>query len=397
MSKVRAYHVIQKCRLCASKELEGFFSLGDLHLNAFVENPSRATPKAPLTMVYCKHCTLVQLKHTADFQSLYVNQYWYRSGLNPVIVDDLRGIAEAAQSAVALVSGDTFLDIGANDGTLLSFVPSRYFRIGVEPAQNLIADLKKHADAVYNSFWEDVRELPEGRKAKIITAIAMLYDLDDPNRFMQNIKMHLAPDGVFITQLMTLRPMLEHNDLGNLCHEHLEFYTYPSLRYLFEKNGLEIFRVEENDMNGGSYRIFARHLADGSINYSEKIKRQDLIDFVGRVEDRKKKTVDFIKKAVADGKKVYGYGASTKGNTILQWYGLDATLLSGIAEKNPEKWGRYTVGTNVPIVSEEEARKHADYFFILPWGFTDAFLEREKQWRNRGGKFIVSAPEFKII
>lgn len=391
------YKTIKRCRLCASPKLEEIFSLGDLYINAFVAHPLEKAPRAPLVMVFCRNCSLVQLKHTADFQSLYINQYWYRSGLNPVITADLRGIARTADSIASFAPGDTFLDIGANDGTLLSFVPSHYFRIGVEPARNLIPDLNRHTNAVYNSFWEDVKELPEGRKAKVITAIAMLYDLDDPNSFMQNVKRHLATDGVFITQLMTLRPMLEQNDIGNVCHEHLEFYSYPVLKYLFEKNGLEIFSAEENDMNGGSYRLFARHLDQGSINHPEKTGLRELHAFVKRAEKNKRRTVKFIKKEVSRGKEIYGYGASTKGNTILQWYGLDRSLIRGVADKNPEKWGKFTVGTGVPIVSEEEARKQADYFFVLPWGFLDTFLEREKGWREGGGKFMVSIPEFKVV
>ena len=383
--------------MCGSRDLKFVFSLGDLHVNAFLEDPAKEVPKGRLTLLFCKNCSLVQLEHTADIQALYAEHYWYQSGLNPVIIADLKDIAARARDAAEMKPGDAFLDIGANDGTLLGFVPKVYFRIGVEPASNLQGRLRENCDFAYPSLWEEVKQLPAGCKAKVITAISMMYDLDDPNTFIAKVKDFLSPDGVFVAQLMTLQPMIRYNDVGNICHEHLEYYSYPSLRYLFEKNGLEIFRVEENSINGGSYRLFSRHFKNGSVPYSENITEDDLEHFARRVDENKKRTVEFIRGEVGKGKKVYGYGASTKGNTILQWSGIDSTLLSGIAEKHPEKIGKFTVGTAIPIVSEEEARTKADYFYVLPWGFFDAFFEKEKEWRSKGGKFIVSTPEFRVV
>ena len=191
--------------------------------------------------------------------------------------------------------------------------------------------------------------------------------------------------------------MLETNDLGNVVHEHLEFYSYESLVYLFEKNGLEIFKVEENTINGGSYRLFARHFDKGSIAYPEKFTKQDYLDFHERIKKIKKECVAFIKQEVKKGKKIYAYGASTKGNTILQYFGLDTSLLSGIADKSKEKWGKYTVGSWIPIVNEQEAREKADYFLVLPWAFFETFYQREKEWVQKGGKFIVPFPHFRIV
>ena len=213
---------------------------------------------------------------------------------------------------------------------------------------------------------------------------------------MRDAQKVMADDGIFIAQLMTLKPMIEKNDLGNICHEHLEFYSYPSLVYLFERNGLEIFKVEENSINGGSYRLYARKLKSGSIKYPEP--DFDYSQFAKNLEEGKRKTIQFIKEAIAKDKKIYGYGASTKGNTILQYFDLGPGLITAIADKSEEKWNKYTVGTMIPIVSEEEAHKaKPDYFLILPWAFTDAFVKREADWLRRGGKFIVPFPEFKII
>jgi len=386
------------CRLCGGG-LKSVLDLGDHYVSDFVKKDFKGGIKAPLELVLCENseCGLLQLRHTAPQEIMYSRHYWYRSGLNQTIIDDLRDIAEKAREMVSLKKGDVVLDIGANDGTLLSFFPKDYVRVGCEPADNLQEELKKHADYALHDFWSEAAYKKLGLpKAKIIAAIGMFYDMEDPNQFVRDACNVLADDGVFIAQLMTLKPMIEKNDLGNICHEHLEFYSYPSLVCLFEKNGLEIFKVEENSINGGSYRLYARKLKEGSIKHPEP--EFDYTAFAQRIENNKKKTVDFIKQAVAERKKVYGYGASTKGNTILQYFDLGPDLVTAIADKSEEKWGKYTVGTMIPIVSEEEARKaNPDYFLILPWAFTDAFVKREVQWLRGGGKFIVPFPEFTII
>jgi NDP-4-keto-2,6-dideoxyhexose 3-C-methyltransferase len=197
---------------------------------------------------------------------------------------------------------------------------------------------------------------------------------------------------------MCLASMIEKNDVGNICHEHLEYYSLESLRYLFETNGLEIFKIEENDVNGGSYRIFCRHYQGQGIPFDEKYTQEDILAFARRIQENRDRCVNFIKGEVAKGKKVYVYGASTKGNVILQYYGLDSRLITAAAERSPEKWDKYTIGTWIPIVSEEEARRaQPDYFLVLPWAFFKEFYERESEWRRRGGQFIVPLPEFRVV
>ncbi len=366
--------------------MERVLSLGNIYISTFTETSRGHIGKAPLTLVHCLKCDLVQLADTAPQELLYTGKYWYKSGINKVIVDDLKDIVS---KGLKHHSKGTWIDIGANDGTLLSFVPSHFNRVAVEPAKNFKNDL-----ALYErvpKFWEKVKLK---YKANVITAIGMFYDSDNPNLFIKNVKDHLMDDGVFIAQLMTLAPMCEKNDLGNICHEHLEYYSYKSLVYLFESNGLEIFRVEGNDINGGSYRLYARHFKKGSV---EIIERSNLALFARRIIENREKTIKFIREQILKGKKVYGYGASTKGNTILQYYNLDNRMITAVADKNTEKIGKYMVRTKIPIVSEKEAREKADFFFILPWGFTDHFLKLESEWRKKGGKFIVSIPSFKIL
>lgn len=393
------------CRLCGSNDLKDVFSLGDQYINDFVPRDRIGKGlKAPLDLVMCNHCTLLQLRHTAPQELLYSRHYWYRSGVTDTMRRALRDVTEEIEEMVFLESGDVVLDIGANDGTMLAtYTVKGIKRVGCEPADNLIDELRRNADYVMHDFWnfERYMELAEQGgfgKAKVITALGMFYDLEDPNKFIKDAQLALADDGIFIAQLMCLAPMLEKNDLGNICHEHLEYYSLDSLKYLFEMNGLEMFKIEENDVNGGSYRIFCRHYRGTGITYNEKFSMNDILAFASRVQDSRDRCVAFIKGEVAKGKKVYVYGASTKGNVILQYYGLDHTIINAAAERSPEKWGKYTIGTWIPIVSEDEARKaQPDYFLVLPWAFFNEFYEREKEWRARGGKFIVPLPEFRVV
>ena len=391
--------VIKACRVCKSEDLKPIYSFGDLYLSAFKEAPNTGGWKAPLALIECQECTLLQLTHTAPFNKLYKEHYWYKSGINPVIVKDLEEIAKLAEANAE--KGDIILDIGANDGTLLSFIDKKYRRVGVEPADNLQKELAENCDIAIHGEWDKVVYGEAVHEpAQVITAIGMFYDTDDPVKFLLDVRDSLNDDGVFIAQLMTLAPMLRKNDLGNICHEHLLYYSYNSLKELFTRAGLEIFHLEENEINGGSYRIFARvhqelaGLPRQPYEYDEP--KPDYERFFDTMKDNLAETFSFIHGEVMKGKNVYGYGASTKGNTLLQVMGLNASLITGIADRNPEKWGKYTVGTDIPIVSEEEARKKADYFFVLPYAFIDSFIEREKEWMKKGGKFIVSTPSFKI-
>jgi NDP-4-keto-2,6-dideoxyhexose 3-C-methyltransferase len=389
------------CRLCGSADLRDVFSVGNQYINDFVPKEKIGTGlQAPLDLVSCGKCSLLQLRHTAPQELLYARHYWYRSGVTDTMRRALRDITAQIEPMVNLKAGDVVLDIGANDGTLLaSYEVPGIVRVGCEPANNLVEQLREKADHVIHDFWTYENYQALGLpKAKVVTAIGMFYDLEEPNQFIRDAQRVLADDGVFVAQLMCLTPMLEKNDLGNICHEHLEYYSLESLRYLFETNGLEMFKIEENDVNGGSYRIFARHNKGTGIPFSEKVTPQDLEAFGDRLRRNKEACVNFIKQEVAKGKKVYVYGASTKGNVILQYYGLDASLITAAAERSPEKWGKYTIGTWIPIVSEDEARKaQPDYFLVLPWAFFNEFYAREKEWRDKGGKFIVPLPEFRVV
>ena len=396
---------IKHCLLCKKKILKSIFSLGNLFVSNFVnKNQIKKGLRAPLNLLYCKNCSLIQLSHIAPQEIMYKRFYWYRSGVTKTMKDGLKDLYKESLKYAKLKKNDVVLDIGANDGTLLSYYKNKNIKtIGCEPANNLKKYLLKKCNFIINDFWnkknlDKILRKNKLKKPKIITAIGMFYDLEEPNTFIKDAADSLAEDGIFIAQLMCLKSMIEKNDLGNICHEHIEFYSLKSLKYLFENNGLEIFKIDENDINGGSYRIYCRKFKNGSIKLQNENVLKMMKDFVRRVELNKKQTVNFITRETKKNKKIFLYGASTKGNTVLQYYGLNKNLIKYAAERSPEKWGKYTIGSGIKIISEKQARSlKPDFFFVTPWGFINEFKKREKNWLNKGGKFLVPFPKLKII
>ena len=401
------------CRICQSPKLQFLYSLGNLFISNFVKS-GQSGIKAPLEMLLCRNCTLVQLRHTAPQELLYSRYYWYRSGVTDTMKKALRNITEEIEHLVDFQKGDIVLDIGSNDGTLLrSYQIPGLVKIGFEPAINLKEEGEKGVNIFVNDFWDSKLYLNKVRKkAKVITAIGMFYDMEDPNEFIKDAAGILDEKGIFIAQLMCLKNMIDTNDLGNICHEHLEYYSLAALKYLFNNNNLEIIDISHNNVNGGSYRIFVRPVGgivepfEGAhkrlryyFNQEKKLGTKSVhLDFFKRVETNKKKTVDFIKEQKAKGKRIWAYGASTKGNTILQYFGLDNRLIEGVSDKSPDKWQKETIGTHIPIYSEEAARKaNPDYFLVLPYAFINEFRKRERVWLSKGGRFILPLPEFKIV
>jgi len=395
---------IKKCLLCGKNKLRKVFNLGNLYVSNFVKkNKIKKSPKCPLNLFLCNNCSLIQLSHIAPQELMYKRFYWYKSGITKTMKLALRDIFKESLKYVKLLKKDLVLDIGANDGTLLKYYKDKSLTLGCEPARNLQKELKKNCHYRLNSFWSfeefvkiaSKHNLP---KPKVITAIGMFYDLEEPNKFIRDAALTLDENGIFIAQLMCLKSMVLKNDIGNICHEHIEFYSLKSLKYLFENNGLEIFKLEENDINGGSFRIYCRKFRTGSIKLPKENVSKMVKSFARRVKSNKIKTVNFLKKKKEEGKNILLYGASTKGNTLLQYYGIDRNLIPFAAERSPSKWNKYTVGTGIKIISEKQARKmNPDYFLVTPWGFIDEFKKRENKWRKTGGKFILPFPRMRIV
>jgi hypothetical protein len=413
------------CRI-SGEPLVPLFSLGDLYVSDFLpagEEPTKES-KVPLTLALAPKSGLVQLVHTAPSDSMY-RRYWYRSGTNASMKAALKDIAEKVTFMMKPGAGDVWVDIGANDGTLLSFVPKEMIRIGFDPARNTFmeAESKKHATEIVVDYFTHenyTKSAAKNKKAKIVTSIAMFYDLEDPNTFVADVKTALDDEGMWVIQMSYLPLMLEQLAFDNICHEHLEYYSLTSLKHLLDQHDLAIVDAEMNDVNGGSFRIYIRKNAAtperfatapyrdvAQMRVAQMLAHEDALNlkdpktyagFFARAEKLKTETMSFIKAEKAKGKHVWGYGASTKGNTLLQWYGLDHTMIDAIAERAEIKFGHRTVGTNIPIVSEDEMRKaKPDYLLILPWHFIHEFRQRESDYLKSGGHFIVPCPRFEII
>jgi hypothetical protein len=388
------------CRLCGS-ELEIVLDLGDIYLNNFVEEGQEIV-SAPLTLVKCKHCELVQLKHTPDLDLLY-KQYWYLSSLNKSMIEALQDIVEDVEARADLQPKDVVIDIGCNDGTMLSqYSVSDLYKIGFDPALNLAKKAKRHCTSFYNTYFGDISiETP---KAKVITSIAMFYDLEDPHTFVELIKRSLTRDGIWIVQFTDLLSMFKINAFDNICHEHLEYYSFKVLRNLFEQHNLEVFDVSTNSVNGGSIRMYIgwknqRHISP-AVDELEKEERNYMnsfddpfVAFAGKVRDIKEKIMCFLNEVEAQNKTVFAMGASTKGNTLLQYLGITNKQIPYAAEVNKEKFGKKTVGTNISIISESSALSlNPDYFLVLPWHFIDTLLKIHEPYLKKGGKFVVPMP-----
>lgn len=420
MSRGPELRTIRTCRVCGSAKLERILSLGRIYVSDFVTDRTATSEKRyPLELVLCdpaqrRGCGLLQLKHTVDPSKMY-NFYYYQSGANAMMREALADIVRQAQNRAKLRPGDLVLDIGCNDGTLLRSYSVRGIQtVGFDPAKNLIPKASVGTTEIFNNYFNHAAFARRfgAKKANVITSIAMFYDLDDPNTFVRDIARCLHKDGWWIIQMAYLPSMLEQNAFDNICHEHLEYYSMLSLEFLLKRHRLKAVDVELNDVNGGSYRVYVRHQgrpvsAQGASRLAalrDRERKMALGDkrtyaaFAQRVDKIRRQVLGFVRRETGKGKDVYVYGASTKGNTLLQYFGVDHRLIRAAAERNPDKFGKKTVGSWIPIMSEEQARRdRPDYFLVLPWHFLKGFLKQEKAYFRSGGRFIVPLPKFKII
>ena len=397
-----------KCRLCGSST-ESVIDLGEMYPSNFIPKnvDSSSYKKYPLKMVKCKECNLFQIDENPPLDDMY-RQYWYKSSLNKSMVNALEDLVCSVQQRIAVYNGEVVVDIGANDGTTLSMYSKEVITVGFDPALNLKEEASSKCTHFINDYFS-ADKYPLDKKAIVVSAIACFYDLEQPHKFVDDVVKILDDDGIFVIQFTDLLHTLKINGFDNFVSEHLELYSFHDIVKLMKFHGLEVFDVETNDVNGGSIRAFIDFKGKRKVKDSVRELLEYEQDFMGmfedpfkafsdRVETIKELTVNFIKQEVAKGKKVFGLGASTKGNTLLSYFGFDSSLISYIAEVNKDKYGLKTIGTEIPIISEEEAfAMNPDYFLVLPWHFIDGFREKYKDYLNRGGKFIVPCPEFKIV
>jgi hypothetical protein len=411
------------CRVCDSPELTAVLSLGDQCIAGAFADPAGGEPvqrAIPLELVRCdmtrdqNACGLIQTRHTVPAAILYSN-YWYRSGVNRTMTENLHSIARTAESLVGLTPGDLVVDIGCNDGTLLDGYTVQGLRLmGFDPSDVASYAVEKGYEVIRDFYsYERLKELHPDRKARVITSIAMFYDLEDPRAFVEDVVAALSEDGVWAMELHYLPAMLERNAFDAIVHEHLEYYSLAVLERLTSQAGLETVRAEINDINGGSIRLFFAHAGRIPLREDDRRVLQDLriqefelaLDSPEPYEQFRKgaerirdELGELCHRLNDDGKTIHVYGASTKGNTILQYVGLDSSVISHAADRNADKWGSKTIRTEIPIISEEESRAmKPDYYLVLPWHFLEEFLERESEFLSAGGRFIVPLPEVRIL
>lgn len=417
-------HLVHRktCRVCGSGALTNVINLGEQHLQGAFVKPDDVSPpfrKIPTSLVRCdpmndeKACGLLQMEYTVPPAILY-STYWYRSGTNNTMRNHLWGIVKDAMNMVEK-AGARVLDIGCNDGTLLTKYPSDFVKFGIDPSNVVYEGGKSDVEVIQDTFpSQELENKLGGIPCDIITSIAMFYDLEDPIEFAKNIKKILAPEGIWIFEMSYMPTMLEKCSYDTICHEHLEYYSLAVIEYIVKKAGLKICNAVLNDSNGGSIRCFATHETTFTHKKEEFLhnlhalrqKEFDLAldtdkpyrNFQERINIHREELNTLLKQLRRKGKKIHVYGASTKGNTILQWCGIDQRIIEVAAERNPMKYGASTLGTDIPIVSENDSR-HAepDYYLVLPWHFKTEILEREKDMLAKGVGFIFPLPTIEIV
>lgn len=416
-------HLIHRksCRVCGSTALTRVIDLGEQHLQGSFVKPGEDPPpmrRIPTVLVRCnpmldeKACGLLQMESTVPPEVLY-SDYWYRSGTNQTMRTHLAGIA-AETSALLNRNSARVLDIGCNDGTLLKCYPAGYLKFGIDPSDialeagegiTLVRDIFPSRELVTRSG---------GEPFDIITSVAMFYDLEDPVHFTQGIKHLLAGTGLWIFEMSYMPMMLRMNSYDTICHEHLEYYSLAVIENILKRADMRIVSASLNAINGGSIRCSATHadnFAYRNEEYDRNLRalRQEEFDmeldtdkpyrnFQDRINVHREELLALLKKLKKEGKKIHVYGASTKGNTILQWCGIDNKIIDAAADRNPDKHGARTLGTDIPVISEEESRRmNPDYYLVLPWHFRAEFLEREKETLKRGTKLIFPLPSIEIL
>ena len=397
------FTAITRCRLCESAKLVPVVYIKPQYIaSTFVKtntNNPKAKIKIPMTLLLCGNCGLAQLKETVEQNLLYEN-YFYRSNVSNTMNKDLRDVVAEVISKVSLKKGDMILDIGCNDGLMLTFFPENLQRVGIDPAKNIDWSHLPGSIKIVNDYFPSPRL--KNNSFKIITTTAMFYDLNDPNSAVKQIKKILKKNGVLCIQVSYLYDTIRDMNFYDICHEHLEYYSLKTLMYLMKKNGMEIFDASTNAVNGGSLRVLVAH-KEAKRQKSENLRYLLLKEEAFRLEDPKtydvfSKIIDISAKRVRNYIKkqkglVIGLGASTKGNVLLQLCKIGKKMLPYISERNPFKVGLRTLGTDMLLISEEEARKKKPVcMFVVPWNFRTEILEREKEYIERGGKLLFIMP-----
>ncbi len=404
---------IKNCRNCKNTELFDLFSLGKISFTGRFPNTIRQNvPKAYLNVLMCKKCKLVQLDRNFDLNYLYGKSYGYRTGINKTMTDHVKKIVRKCSALVKLKSKQYVLDIGSNDATLLNFYANDIIKVGVDPLVNKYKKFYKKINYKISNFFKikDIEKIKIKKKFKIISALSVFYDLRDPNKFIKEIKKILDDKGVFVLEHVDLYYIIKNNIFDTICHEHLIFYSSKIIIEMMKNNGLKVFNHEYNEINGGSSRYYICHSKTNfkvSKNIKKVLLRENLQGielkktyklFFTKILNEKIKLIKLIKKIKNEEQDIHGYGASTKGNVLLQFYNINNKVVNYIADRNPLKWNSFTPGTRIKIISESQSRKIKPHFYlVLPWHFKNEILIREKNIRKKGTKFIFPLPKVRVV
>lgn len=409
-----------QCRICGNQALKPIIDLGDQPLSGVFPRPTESDPaRSPLEVVRCDTsarpdgCGLVQLRHTADLSQMYGTTYGYFSSISPTMVAHLESKVRGLLNLARLQRGDVILDIGCNDGTLLNAygADGGFVRVGMDPSSRKFAhNFQGDIRVVYDFFTErGVRTLIGDRSCKIITSIAMFYDLDDPLSFMRDIRSLLAKDGVWAVELSYTPLLLKQLTYDQICHEHVTYLGMRQMDWMMRQVGLQPLDVSFNDVNGGSFYILAGR-ADGPHRPNTARLEEVMADEApmaddgpfhrlhNRIMNHRDDVRNFFAMMKAAGQPVYGYGASTKGNVVLNYCGIRADDIVAIGDRNPEKDGLVTPGTRIPIISHEKLRAaEPRVVFALVWHFRKEVLRDEVDLIRKGCKFVFDLPRLHIV
>ena len=403
---------IKKCRICKSSNLKELFSFGKLCFTGKFPSKSQNIKKEPITLIICKTCELVQLGHNFDLNYLYGPDYGYRTGINKTMLNHVKKVVINLSKKTKVKKNDFVLDIASNDGSLLKYYNKKVNTFGIDPILEKYKNQYKNINYKIPDFFSAKKIMKMTKKKfKIITALSVFYDSENPDKFIKDVKKLLANEGVFLLEFADLASIVKHKLFDTICHEHLEYYSSKVIFYLCSINDLRVFDIKENDINGASKQYFichqnskykSNHLKIKSILNSEKklnlSKENTYKKFYKIINSSKNKLNRFIKKAIKRKKIIHGYGASTKGNVLLQYYGINNKMIDYIAERNENKYNLYTPGSRIKIISETLSRSYKpDYYLVLPWHFKKEILIREKEIRKKGTKFIFPLPKLKVI
>ena len=409
-----------KCRLCGNSDLQAILNLGEQPLSSVFPKPDDPDPSvSPLELVHCNRttkpdaCGLVQLRHQAEMSEMYGKTYGYYSSISPTMVRHLEEKVDLLEALVPLEKGNVVLDIGCNDGTLLNAYGADrgLLRVGIDPSsEKFTAFFQPDIQVVCEFFSEErVRSVIGDQQCRVITSIAMFYDLDDPLDFMRQIRALLSPEGVWMLELSYFPLLCTHLTYDQICHEHLAYFGLAQMKWMTQKTGLKIVDVSFNDMNGGSFCLVVARDDSAHEPNTNKIKAildsERELDSEGphnrlrnRVLAHREEITHFFELARAAGKRIYGYGASTKGNIVLNYCGLTNKNIIAIGDRNPEKSGLTTPGTRIPIVAHADLPKdRADYLFVLIWHLREEVIRDELDYIMNGGRLVFDLPRLHVV